>query len=136
MSNVFGGVLKKHFGEREMRFFSNRSNSHRMLECWFFVWYIIMVLILRTQSVEESLLEISRFNLSTGFGSVIKTYFGELKKRLLTTAPIHIVWYIRIIFDCLEVSKCVFISNMIYIRVPPICFKSYLHTNFYQITRL
>jgi hypothetical protein len=48
-----------------------------------------------------------------------------------STAPIHIVWSIRNILDCLEDSKCVFIWNMIYFRVPPICFKSYLHPNFY-----
>jgi hypothetical protein len=35
-------------------------------------------------------------------------HFGELKMRFLPNAPIHIVWYIRYIFDCLEVSKCVF----------------------------
>jgi hypothetical protein len=101
-----------------------------------FVWCINMVLKLWTQRVEKSLMEISRFNLSTDFGGVLKTHFGKLKKRFLTTAPIHIVWYIQIIFDCLEVSKCVFIWNMIYILVPPICFKRYLHPNFYQLTRL
>jgi hypothetical protein len=76
----------------------------------FFLWYINMVLILRTQRVEKSLLEISRFNLSTDFVGVLKTHFGKLKNRLLTTAPIRIVWYIRIIFDFLEVSKWVFIE--------------------------
>jgi hypothetical protein len=95
-----------------------------------------MVLILRIRSVEKSILEISRFNLSTDFGGVLKTLFGELKKRFMTTAPFHILWYIRIIFDSLEVSKCVFNWNMNYIRVPSICFKSYHHPNFYQITRL
>jgi hypothetical protein len=34
--------------------------------------------------------------------------FGELKMRFLPTAPIHLVWFIRNIFDCLDVSKCVF----------------------------
>jgi hypothetical protein len=37
-----------------------------------FVWYINMVLILRTQRIEKSLLEISRLNLSTEFGGVQK----------------------------------------------------------------
>jgi hypothetical protein len=54
----------------------------------------------------------------------------------LPTAPIHILWYIRNVFDCLEVSKCVFIWDMIYMFVPLICFKSYQHTNFSQLTRL
>jgi hypothetical protein len=35
-------------------------------------------------------------------------HFGELKMRFLPTAPIHIVWYIRNIFDSLDVSKYVF----------------------------
>jgi hypothetical protein len=48
-----------------------------------------MILILRNQRVEKSLLEISWFNLSTDFGGVIEMHFGELKKRFLTTAPIH-----------------------------------------------
>jgi hypothetical protein len=68
-----------------------------------------MVLILRTQRVEKSLLEICTFNLSTDFGGILKMHFGELKKRFLTTASIHFEWYIRNILDCLEVSKCVFI---------------------------
>jgi hypothetical protein len=68
-----------------------------------------MVLILRTQGVEKSLLEISRFNLSTNIVGVVKTNSGELKMRFLPTAPIHIVWYILKLFDFLEVSKCVFI---------------------------
>jgi hypothetical protein len=50
-----------------------------------------MVLILRPQKLEKSLLKISRFNLSTDFGGVLKTHFGELIKRLLTTATIHIL---------------------------------------------
>jgi hypothetical protein len=61
---------------------------------------------------------IFRLNMSTDFGGVLRTQFGELKKRLLTTASFHMVWYLRIIFDFLEVSKSVFIRNMIYIRVP------------------
>jgi hypothetical protein len=68
-----------------------------------------MFLILRTQIVEKSLLENSRCNLSTYFGGVLKTHFGELKKRFLATAPIHIVWYIRNIYDCLEVSVFSFV---------------------------
>jgi hypothetical protein len=51
-----------------------------------------MVLILRTQGVEKSLLEISRFNLSTDLFGVLKMNSGELKMRFLPTAPIHIVW--------------------------------------------
>jgi hypothetical protein len=82
-----------------------------------FVWYIIMVLILRTQSVEKYFLEISRFNLSKDFDDVLKMLFGELKMRFMPTAPINIVWYIRFFFGCLKVRKCVFIWNMIYIRV-------------------
>jgi hypothetical protein len=94
------------------------------------------VLVLRTQRVEKILLEISRFNLSSHFGGVPKMHFSELKMRFMQKSPIHIVCYIRIFFDFLEVSKCVFIWNMIYIRVPPISFRSYLHPNFYQLTRL
>jgi hypothetical protein len=45
---------------------------------------------------------------STDFGGVLKKHFGELKMRFMQTAPIHIVWYIRNIFDSLGVSKCVF----------------------------
>jgi hypothetical protein len=48
-----------------------------------------MVLILRTQRIEKSLLEISQFNLSTEFGGVIKIHFGDLKMRFFPTAPIH-----------------------------------------------
>jgi hypothetical protein len=76
-----------------------------------------MVLILKTQSVEKSLLEISRFNLPTDFGGVLNMHSGELKMRVLPTPPIQIVCYIRNFFDCLEVSKCVFIRNMINISV-------------------
>jgi hypothetical protein len=54
----------------------------------------------------------------------------------LPTAPILIVWYILIFFECLEVSKCVFIWNMFYIRVPVFCSKSYQLPNFYEHTRL
>jgi hypothetical protein len=68
-----------------------------------------MVLILRTKGVEKSLLEISRYNLTTDFGGVIKMHSGQLKMRFLPTAPIHIVWYILNVFDFLEVSKYVFI---------------------------
>jgi hypothetical protein len=68
-----------------------------------------MALILRTQRLEKTLLEISRFNLSTDFGGVLKMNSGEVKMRFLPTAPILIVWYILIFFECLEVSKCVFI---------------------------
>jgi hypothetical protein len=88
------------------------------------------------KKVVKSLLDIYRFNLSTDFVGVPKMHFGEVKLRFMPTFPIYIVWYIRIFFDILEVSKCVFIWNMIYIRVPPICFRSYLHPNFYQLTRL
>jgi hypothetical protein len=49
-----------------------------------------MVLILRTQSVEKSLLEIPLFNLQIGFGDVLKMHSGELKIRLLPAAPIQI----------------------------------------------
>jgi hypothetical protein len=59
--------------------------------------------------VEKSLLEISRFNLSTDFVGLLKMHFGELKMRFFPTAPIHIVCYIQNIFDCLEVSEYVFI---------------------------
>jgi hypothetical protein len=41
----------------------------------------IIVLILRTQSVEKSLQEISRFNLSTDFGGALKTLFGGVLKK-------------------------------------------------------
>jgi hypothetical protein len=104
--------------------------------CRLIFWYINMVLILRTQTVEKSLLEISRFNLSAEFVGVIKTHFGELKMRVVPTATIHKILYIRNIFECLEISKCVFIWNMIYISVHLICFKSYQHPNFYQLSRL
>jgi hypothetical protein len=68
-----------------------------------------MVLILRTQRVEETLLENSRFNLSTDIVGALKLKTGELKIRFVPTAPIHILWYILNFFDFLEVSKCVFI---------------------------
>jgi hypothetical protein len=68
-----------------------------------------MVFILRTQKVEKSLLELSRFNLSTDLGGILKMHFGELKMRFMATAPIHIVCYKQNFFDCLEVSKYVFI---------------------------
>jgi hypothetical protein len=32
---------------------------------------------------------------STVFSGVLKMHFGELKKRFLPTAPIHLLWYIR-----------------------------------------
>jgi hypothetical protein len=41
-----------------------------------------MLVILRTQRVEKSLLEISRFNLSTDFGGILKTLYDELKNVL------------------------------------------------------
>jgi hypothetical protein len=90
-----------------------------------FVWCINMVFILRTQMVVKSHLEITRFNLSKDLSGLLKMLFGELRMRFLPTAPIHIVCYIQNFFDCLEVSKCVFIWNMIYIRVPLVCLKSY-----------
>jgi hypothetical protein len=46
---------------------------------------------------------------SKDFGGELKKHFGELKMRLLPTAPIHIVWYVRNIFDRLDFSKGVFI---------------------------
>jgi hypothetical protein len=76
-----------------------------------------MVFILKTQSVGKSLLEMFKFNLTTDFVGVLKMHSGELKTRYLPNAPIHIVCYIRKFFDCLEISKYVFIWNMIYIRV-------------------
>jgi hypothetical protein len=45
-----------------------------------------MVLILRTQIVEKSQLEISRFSLATDFVDVLKMHFGELKMRFIPTA--------------------------------------------------
>jgi hypothetical protein len=89
-----------------------------------------MVVILSTQKVEKSLLEIYRSILSTDFLCVLKMHSGELKMRFLPTAAIHIVWYILIFFPFLEVSKCDFIWNMFYIPVPLICFKSYPHPHF------
>jgi hypothetical protein len=74
----------------------------------FFVWYINMILILRTWRVEKSLLEIYRVNVSTDVGGVLKTNFGELKICFLPTAPIQIISYRRNILDYLEVSKHVF----------------------------
>jgi hypothetical protein len=68
-----------------------------------------MVLILRPKKLEKSLLEISRFNLSTGYGGILKMHFGELKMRFIPTAPIHVVCYILNDFEGLEFSKCVFI---------------------------
>jgi hypothetical protein len=68
-----------------------------------------MVLILRTQGVEKSLLEISRYNLTTDFGGVLKMNIGEQKMRFIPTVAIQIVWYILNVFDFLEVSKCVFL---------------------------
>jgi hypothetical protein len=66
----------------------------------FFFWYIFTVLILRSQSFEKNLLEISRFNLSKGFGGVLKMHSGKLKMRFLPTAPIHIVCYVPTFFVC------------------------------------
>jgi hypothetical protein len=80
-----------------------------------------MVLNLRSQGVAKSLLEISGFNLSRDFVGVLKTNFGELKKRFLKTAPIHILCYIQNFLECLEVCKYVFILNMILIHVPLFC---------------
>jgi hypothetical protein len=74
------------------------------------------------------------FNLSTDFCGVLKMHFGELKIRFLPNQPSHMVWFILNVFDCLELSKCVFIFNMIYIRVPLICFQNYQDPNFYQHT--
>jgi hypothetical protein len=54
-----------------------------------------MVVILSPQTVEKSLLEIYRFNLSTDFGGVQKIHSDELKMRFMPTAPIYRVWYIR-----------------------------------------
>jgi hypothetical protein len=68
--------------------------------------------------VDESLQEVTRFDLSTDFGGVLILHSGELLIRFLPTAAIRIVWHIRNFFGCLEVSKYVFICNMIYIRVP------------------
>jgi hypothetical protein len=78
----------------------------------------------------------SRINLSTDFCGLPKVHFGELKMCFLPTAPIHMLWYIWYFFNCLEVSKCVFICNMIYIRVPLICFISHHQPNFNQLTRI
>jgi hypothetical protein len=100
----------------------------------FFVWYINMVLILTTQRVEKSLLELSRFNMSKDLGVVLKMHSGELKIRFMPTAPIHIISYTQNFFHCLQVSKCVFICNKISIRVPLICFKINHHQNFFQLT--
>jgi hypothetical protein len=89
-----------------------------------------MVIILRTKKLEKSLLEISRFNLSKDLSGLLNMHFGEVKICFIPTAPIHIVCYIRNFFNCLEVSKCVLIWNMIYIRVPIVCFKTYHHTSY------
>jgi hypothetical protein len=56
--------------------------------------------------VEKSLLEISRFNVKR-FWWCNKNAFWGAKNAFFATAPIHIVWYIRKLFDCLGVSKCV-----------------------------
>jgi hypothetical protein len=117
---------------------TNFEQLTRMLSfsCRFIVWYINMVFILRNQRVQKSLLEISQVNLSTDFGGVLMMHSGELKMRFLQSVPIHIVWYILNFFHCLDVNKCVFICNIIYIRVPLICFKIYQHQNYYQLTPL
>jgi hypothetical protein len=77
-----------------------------------------MVFILKTQEVEKSPLEISRYNLTTYFAGVLEMHSGQLKffffaKRSNSRIMVHTKF-----FDCLEVSKCVFIINMFYIRVP------------------
>jgi hypothetical protein len=95
-----------------------------------------MVFNLRTRRLEKSIREISRFNVSNDFGGVLKMHFGELKMRFFPFAPIYIVWYVRKLFDSLEVSKCILIWILIYIRDPIICYKSYQNQNFYQLTRL
>jgi hypothetical protein len=101
--------------------------------CRFFDWYINMVFILRNQSVEKSLLEISRFNLSADFVGVLIMHFVELKKRFLLTAPIHLVWYILNILECLEVSKCVSHLKYVLHSCSSYCFKAYHHPNFINL---
>jgi hypothetical protein len=102
--------------------------------CRIILWCIKLVVILRAQRLEKSLLEISRFNLSTNFVGLHKFHFIE-QKSFWPNEPIHMVWYIRYFSQCLEVSKCVFIWNMIYTRVHLICFKIYQIANFDQLTR-
>jgi hypothetical protein len=69
-------------------------------------WNNNIVLILRTWRVDKSVLEIYRLSVSTDFVGGLKMHFGELKMRILVTAPIESVWYIRNVFECLEGSKC------------------------------
>jgi hypothetical protein len=82
------------------------------------------------------LLDLFRLYVATDFGVVLKTHFGELKMRFLPNAAIHLVCYIRDVFHLLEGSKCVFHFKYENIRVHVICFKSYHHPNFDQLTRV
>jgi hypothetical protein len=102
----------------------------------FFVWYIKMALILGTWNVENSHLEIYRFYVSTYFVGVLKMHFSLLCMRFLPTAPIHIECYNVSLLTVWRLWNVFFIWNMISIRVPLICFISYLHLNFDQLTRI
>jgi ABC-type uncharacterized transport system permease subunit len=97
---------------------------------------INMVLILRTWRVEKSLLEIYRFNVLPDIGGVLKTHFGYLKLRFMSTAPIHIVRCYETILTVERLVNVFSIWYMIYIRVPLIFFISNHHPNFDQLTRV
>jgi hypothetical protein len=96
-----------------------------------FAWYINMVF-LRTQSVEKSLLENSRFNLSTHFGDVLKMLFGELKLSNSNRSNSHSMLYTKI-FDCLVVSKCVSHLKYVLHSCSSYCFKTYHQPNFIKL---
>jgi hypothetical protein len=53
-----------------------------------------MILNLRSQSLEESLPEISLINLLSDVCGVLNIVFGEIKMSFLSTAPIHMLLYI------------------------------------------
>jgi hypothetical protein len=104
------------------------------LRLGFFVWCINMVLILRTWSVEKSLLEIYWINVSTDIGGVLNMHFGELKMRIWQTLQYTWLCTNETFLNVYMLVIVFFIWNMIYILVPLICFKSYHKTNFVQIT--
>jgi hypothetical protein len=64
-----------------------------------------------------------RLFVSTDFVGGVKMHFGELKMRVLLTAPIELVWYIQKFLECLKESKCLFHLKYQLHSCPFICFK-------------
>jgi hypothetical protein len=76
------------------------NQLHISLLCYILTWPYF-----EDPKLEKSLLEISRLNLSTEYGGILKMHFGELKLLIIPTDTNQIVCYIRNDFECLEVSK-------------------------------